>query len=384
VDIGAIAWLEAGETQTPTYKAKIYCSSFVITLVSNEAGCRWVGTKDGEEFVTVDILSKSDCENPSLGGDTISCSRGPEEPPCTGSVEITKYHLINLSPYIDPYGCGKPFCGDCNCTCETLCVTLADYNGYKKVDWNWNGSGWSGEGGEAQLSRDPYTGVCLLTVNDHDPIEIVDCLEGIEFMIIEGDWGYIRGKCKECSCKDSGCCPERPYPDPTLCHYIEYPPYYMPCWLDVELTISGPTDAYTCPCSVRGVLVYTSGSTYTGGTDPWCNNSEAGLGLILDCNDTGPMGIWKLYVSYPNGGGWYTILLPVDVQCTPFRLLYLSASDTTCDEPYGGNFTQHNPEFQQPNPGIWFCDCEQSCYPTLVKICDVVIEVTISERRTPP
>lgn len=120
------------------------------------------------------------------------------DPYCPGTITITRYEL-EKAPFVQEYGdeCWDFYCGNCRCACKTLCVFIIEAGQPPQVeDWEWNGHGW----GEAILSRDEYTGDCVLTYQDYDPVTLGGCGNDVSFTL---DDGYTRivATCKRCNCE---------------------------------------------------------------------------------------------------------------------------------------------------------------------------------------
>lgn len=197
------------------------------------------GYESGECEFVVELDSE---ETARLGCGDVSC-RDPG-----GSIELTaeetrvvfswsKRESLPLKYVKTDEGCIDFFCGNCECTCKVLCVsiratiedgesvfylegkdelTLSEYLSECELGPDWSGAvrvelSALTEDIEVNvwLERDPYTGDCWLTGTargqELTPTPIVDCANlGATFTLYDGSIVVV--KCKQCECaSDENC-----------------------------------------------------------------------------------------------------------------------------------------------------------------------------------
>lgn len=179
--------------------------------------CEFVVTLDDEEVYRKSCYEGQSCRDSS---DSVAATIGYDE----GTLSWTKVLKRPLAHIIDPYtGCETWFCGDCECTCEALCVDVREvlfsgdteyavdtYSG-ELPDISTDECGppiWEGTVGSftisLTLSRDEY-GNCILTptVNyvELDSV-LVDGCEDLTATFELEDGSSFTVRCKRCSCAE--------------------------------------------------------------------------------------------------------------------------------------------------------------------------------------
>lgn len=145
-----------------------------------------------------------------------------------------KHESRPLPHRIDPdTGCKVWFCGECECSCRELCVTVTDPEGSTtKGELNdasygdCEGPVWTGIVGEYELELalgwDIYDQCVLLVKVDgveQDAVAVTGCKD-LSATIELYDGTTITVACKICSCENNGplpCCPGFPAPDTLEC-----------------------------------------------------------------------------------------------------------------------------------------------------------------------
>lgn len=214
----------------------------IVTGRADDIGTGWSGTVGGHTFLAYWERNYSgECEYVVKFDDVevhrSSCSYGASCRDPTGSAEVAvnyyetgilrweKSDPLELPLIIDPYtGCRTYFCGNCRCSCETLCVTVTktvDYiTSYVKgelvnVSYPCNGPVWEGVVADyalsLQLSRDEY-GACVIaaTVDGYNvgTFAVSGCADMSATIELE-DGTLLDVVCKVCSCERTfPCCPE--------------------------------------------------------------------------------------------------------------------------------------------------------------------------------
>lgn len=206
----------------------------------------------------------------------------------------TKYELLPL-PYIKTdEGCTDFFCGDCECTCNTLCALVnATINDYQDlffmegadelplVSYPCDGPAWEGDvlvtlGALSEvvpiavhLYRDPYDGLCWITGVARgeilDPQRVYDCKQ------VSGSWQledgtYVGVRCKGCTCESrrcEWCCLPMDFSQPQYpAGVVKGIPYYIECG-DMVLEGSFQTSPSNLPCQTE---VFFYGPEYNPGS----------------------------------------------------------------------------------------------------------------------
>lgn len=221
-------------------------------------GSQWIGTVGGHVFVAywrrdygdqcqlyvefddevVEELMKCyivDCRDP--GGST--------EVTVDGYPAILRWYIrkpLSLK-HITVDGCVDNFCGNCECTCQALCVTVTtpipdcqtcigtlpgDKDSYGTPFWRAIIECTDGERDiGVRMTRSEYDGSCEITLNvdgeETEPVGIAGCND------ISGQWVLYDGtiitiRCRGCSCEeipgcDVGCCWPVIYNDLYPCGY---------------------------------------------------------------------------------------------------------------------------------------------------------------------
>jgi len=123
---------------------------------------------------------------------------------CDATVNVRRYSLARLEPRLDPYCELEPWCGSCECICNTLCVTrkIAGEVSTEELEWDEYTHCW----GDICLLQDDYSGGCLIAADGFEPVAISECGTGLQFELTNG-YDYIKGHCKTCRCLICvGCC----------------------------------------------------------------------------------------------------------------------------------------------------------------------------------
>jgi hypothetical protein len=188
--------------------------------------CEFVVELADEEIYRRSCYEGASCRNSS---DEVDVTIGYT----SGVLRWTRREQVPL-PYNREDGCVDWFCGECECTCERLCVTVTrDAGGgnlfsckdFISVDSSYDcpQPQWSGDiscGAKSyavllELLRDPYDGACLLggTINGEEltPVRVESCTAmTASFTLTDGD--VISVACAVCSCETIGCpcCPDWP------------------------------------------------------------------------------------------------------------------------------------------------------------------------------
>jgi len=179
--------------------------------------CEFIVLFDGEEIYRKSCYQGQSCRDSS---DSAEVTIGYDD----AILYWSKVTPLPLPHIIDPdTGCKTWFCGECDCSCETLCATITEPYGdvYKgeldNVAYECEGPVWAGYIGhynlQLTLARDIY-GQCILEVNvdgeELDPVYVTGC-KNLSAIIELNDGTVISVKCKICSCEslyNSLCCPE--------------------------------------------------------------------------------------------------------------------------------------------------------------------------------
>jgi len=273
-----------------------------------DTGDEWVGSAGGITFVAgwdpytcvfsitlngTEVFSAVLCGD--SGEDTVTCRNWDGEVSYTNGYEEgtfrweKKSHVELQKRRGDPdgdYKCARPFCGDCTCTCDQLCVTVTDtytldsctgtipHTGYmcegRTSEPEWEGSIDCDPSGSlaiaVQLVRDEYDD-CILTGSVSGTVDgeyldaefpetvVSDCSSmSATIEVTDGDNTYsISIRCLECgSCEPEiclECCDSvPPSPPATLICRVSLgtvtqpedpePPFSTACWTDLEFPIS--------------------------------------------------------------------------------------------------------------------------------------------------
>jgi hypothetical protein len=273
-----------------------------------DSGDEWVGSAGGIVFVAAwdsytctfsitlngtEVFSAVLCGD--SGEDTVTCRNWDGEVPYTNGYEdgtfrwAKKTHVELQKRKGDPdgeYKCARPFCGDCTCTCDQLCVTVTDTGGLdsctgiiphvgymcddRTSEPEWEGSIDCDPSGSllisVQLVRDDYDN-CILTGSvsgtvGEEPLDaefsgivVSNCASmSATFEVEDGGNTYsVSIRCLDCgSCEPEiclECCDSvPPSPPATLTCRISLgaieqpedpePPFSTACWTNLEFPIS--------------------------------------------------------------------------------------------------------------------------------------------------
>lgn len=243
------------------YTGELICGSEIadiaVLLHSENQRCYWHVVSENnyiDELFEIGPALQS-CERPDL---ILQFSFAE----CGGTLRITRHELRKLPPRLDEAGCpSKPFCGDCRCTCQVLCVLvstadgticfrgeLGDVSAGSEQAPKWEGEITCGSRTfpvSLTLTRDPYTDECLFGGSidgvDLELIPVGDCAELAASWILD-DYSQISVSCKECSCDESGsgCCSSRACPGDSSINPL-------PDTLTLELSATFPYPAVVTP-----------------------------------------------------------------------------------------------------------------------------------------
>lgn len=192
-------------------------ATFVSYWERNEYGvCEYIVEIDGEEVYREHCGNGASCRDPS---GSISITIGYDE----GILTWSKYEPRELKPITDPdTGCTTFFCGNCRCSCRTMCIDVSEVlpYGYGEDDSTDTYSGelpdvstddcdppvWEGTVGSyffsLTLGRDDY-GNCILTpiIDDVElePVAVTGCKDMTATFELE-DGSAFTVRCKQCNC----------------------------------------------------------------------------------------------------------------------------------------------------------------------------------------
>lgn len=132
---------------------------------------------------------------------------------CSGTIDIVRHDHDPL-PKREENGRQVPYCGNCQCVCQVLCVTRLVDEVYVTDEFTWSEADLAWVFGYEQitLTHDAYD-QCVLEMSGFDPV-VIGCPDTITVGL---DNGYETAaiQCKLCQC-DNGvttiCCPARLLP----------------------------------------------------------------------------------------------------------------------------------------------------------------------------
>jgi hypothetical protein len=242
---------------------------------------------------------------------------------CDVTLEITRHEYRDLKPITDESNdCStEPFCGECRCTCDCLCVTIIRPNGSywqgEICDVSYSDDDpplWSGDvpcgystpcSLTLTLSRDEYSGACLFGGSAGDDelelVEVGDC-KFLAASWVLSDYTKISVRCKECSCDEGSgqpCCPDRCMPTvrPPIQGNCTGAPGENPMPLTLSIEISGNSEDGCLDLSGTLELTetyYRYAGVLTGSCE-WCCETDAYktctrhfcLSVFLNCHASG-------------------------------------------------------------------------------------------------
>jgi hypothetical protein len=190
--------------------------------------CEYIVTLDDEEVYRATCYEGASCRNPS-GDVAVSTAY------LQGTLRWSKFDPRELALIVDPdTGCRDFFCGDCRCSCFSLCVDVREvvyedfidtYEGeltdtaYSECD----PPVWAGTVGNFTISlalgRDNY-GNCIVTPTvdgeEGEPIAVTGCAD-MSGTVELYDGSSFTFRCKQCDCAETigNCICDRPM-GPTL------------------------------------------------------------------------------------------------------------------------------------------------------------------------
>jgi len=173
--------------------------------------CEFVVTFDGEEVYRATCYEGASCRNPA---GEVAASIGYEE----GTLRWSVYEPRELALIDDPdTGCRDFFCGDCRCSCYSLCVDVREVVYGDFIDTYYgeltdtaystcDPPVWAGTIGNFAISlalgRDEY-GNCVVTptVNgdEGEPVAVTGCSDMTGTVELY-DGSSFTFRCKQCSC----------------------------------------------------------------------------------------------------------------------------------------------------------------------------------------
>lgn len=175
--------------------------------------CEFVVDFGGEEVYRATCYEGASCRNPS---GEVTASIGYDE----GTLRWSVYEPRELALIDDPdTGCRDFFCGDCRCSCYSLCVDVREVVYGDFIDTYYGELAdtaystcdppvWAGTIGSFEISlalgRDEY-GNCIVTptVNgyEQEPVSVVGCSDMSGTVELE-DGSSFTFRCKQCSCAE--------------------------------------------------------------------------------------------------------------------------------------------------------------------------------------
>lgn len=345
--------------------------------------CAFYVTLSGEIVYTLSCYEGADCKDP---GDSAEVTIGYD----TGTLTWTKVLHRPLALVTDyETNCKRHFCGECDCSCLTLCATLTTPYcctvKFQLTDtaYECDGPVWSGSGtcdGDLYVvelylenTDGSYSGCSLSgTVNGEAvTVELGGCT-GWTVTFTLDDGTTLQVVCDACGCVDdeacgTGCC----WPTVTT---PEYPcGYLVP--IDFEVSAPGcgepdgvtgafgasgvPNQGYCGPCNASPPVFIGSilGTRYTPGPGSYCFDTPCSIPvvLILECRDGGTTGgmddccggfrLWvgttERFAGYngdvPPGGSadvYWMEFSPSSCSCNPLAMIFDVTFTPDCPETF--------------------------------------------------
>lgn len=185
------------------YSGTLFCGAdgmdIKVSLFTDSYGeCFWRVESDDQgidDLFAIDYGGES-CESPTFSVEVSFYT-------CAGTVEISRHDHAKLPKRLEN-GRMVPFCGDCECVCQVLCVSRIR-DGIRVTDefaWDEGIVGWVWEYEQITLTHDDYD-QCVLTMDGVAPV-VIGCPDGIDAVFYKAD-PYdppqsITAKCKQCHC----------------------------------------------------------------------------------------------------------------------------------------------------------------------------------------
>jgi len=302
-----------GTAWTGTVGGKAFVAFWEVGYVSGE--CEYVVTFGGTEVYRVNCYGGQSCRDSSDFAEAYIY-------PDNGTLKWDKILHRPLEYEVDYYtNCREHFCGNCECSCASLCATLIGPDCCEvrflmpDVSYPCDGPTWTGSGmcgatlktAAISLYKREYDGACMLSgsVNGQslDDLVLSACVGWTAAWTLY-DGTYLRVVCDECECNTdadscvSGCCWPRGVNDLYPCGFNIPIPFEISA---PGCSLNGVADEFTPvvadtqgTCGSCGAAPAVFVGTNNGVLKvevpgfPYCNDTPCGMPvwLALVCDDT--------------------------------------------------------------------------------------------------
>jgi len=205
-------WYGVAEFTGSGWSGTVYRAPFLAYWERGYDGeCEFVVTVDGIEVFRQSQYAGQSCIDP--GGSVQTVINGEQ-----GTLRWITHLFRKLEPRLDDDGNKVMFCGDCEFTCECLCVTITDASGLEiaageicDTAYPCDAPVWAGSVGGRDISlemgHDAYGNCVIIATIDGEPhsvISVAGC-DNLYFTIELDNYETITFSCKLCDCDGQTC-----------------------------------------------------------------------------------------------------------------------------------------------------------------------------------